>query len=275
MAQVIPDYELTPAMAAHLMLNNRNRSLRKKHVARLARDITAGRWRDYSVIKVANVPGKGEVMIDGQHRCAAVLLSERPIRVVLIKGLDIHDQDVTDTGITRSLGDVLRLKGEHNTAALAGALGWVWRRENKLYVSEMSPSVNEALELLEEHPKIRDTLGKVGETAKFLRISQGMSMALYYEMCQISQEAADDFWDKLRRGADLPDTDAIFLLRQRLLKNARNPSQNVDRHTVAALISKAWNHYIHGIPVKSKGLRWRRGGPAPEPFPLLEGFTED
>jgi hypothetical protein len=267
--QVIADWELTPARATKLMTANRNRPLRKKVVQALARDIVAGNFRDYSTIKVAWVPGEGEVFIDGQHRAAAVIHTGLSIRVVLIKNVDMEDQEVTDTGIRRTLGDMLKLRGEHQSTLLAATLGWKWRRLNKAYLSDLSPSAHEAMEVLDEHPGLRKMNVDATDFARTMMISQGMCQALHYDMAIMSTEGADDFWHRCRYGTDLSADSSITLLRNRLLRNAHSKHTKLDRITTSALIIKAWNAYIKGRPMEN--LRWRRTGPQVEVYPEMQG----
>ena len=267
--EVTPDWELTPAKAAKLMSVNRNRNLRRKYVAKLARDMEAGLWRDHSVIKVAILPDGSEVFIDGQHRAAAVMLTQIPIRVILIRGVDVADQEVTDTGVARTLGDILKLRGEHQTNALAGAIGWLWRDKQGTPMSDGLPSTSEALELLNYNPSLRDIPADMYRASRLLHVSMGMCMYFNFRMNEFDPEAADDFWRKLRFGHDLSETDPVGLLRDRLLRNAADRVAKMDRYLIAALFIKAWNAYIRGVPVQN--LRWRRGGSAAETYPVMVG----
>ncbi len=267
--EVISGWELTPARAAKLMAVNRNRNIRKKHVAKLARDIEAGLWRDYSVLKVAIMPDGSEVFIDGQHRAAAVILTGITIKVVLIRGVDVADQEVTDAGVRRTLSDTLQLRGEHQTNALAGAVGWLWRDQQGTLISDELPSVSEALDLLDKNPLIRDVPANMYQASRLMRLSLGMCMYFNFRMREYDQEAADDFWIKLRFGHNLSETDPVGLLRDRLLRNAASHVAKMDRYLISALIIKAWNAYIRGVPMVS--LRWRRGGSATEQYPVMVG----
>lgn len=267
--QVIPNWELTPARATQLMSANQNRNLRPKYVQMLAREIESGNFQDYSTIKVAWVDGEGEVFIDGQHRAAAVIHTGLPIKVILVKNVDVTDQYVTDMGVRRKLSDILKLQGEKNVNVLASVIAWRWRRENGLYLSDASPTIHEGLELLGKQGGLRIIHPDVMEACKMMHISSGMSLCLYYEMAGIDRDAADDFWRKLRYGDDIAPGDPILQLRNRLLNNALHRVQKLDRYTIAALVIKAWNFYITGQ--KTEFLKWRRIGAAPEKFPVLVG----
>lgn len=272
--QVIPDWELTPARAAKLMTANRNRKLRSRQVQAYSREMTAGRWRDYSLIKVAWVDGEGEVFIDGQHRAAAVIHSKVTIKVILVRNVDPEDQDVTDTGLRRKLTDILKLRGEPNYNLLAAAIGWYWRRHGTgMTISDVSPTINEAMELLAEHPDLRHINTDMADALKRFRVSVGMGMCLDYEMRQLAdEESVNVFWHRLRYGRDLPEDSSIALLRDRLTKNATARVHHLDRYMICALTIKAWNYYIQGMPMEN--LRWRRGGAKPEKFPLLVGSSD-
>jgi hypothetical protein len=270
--QVIADWDLTPARAAQLMTANRNRSLRAKIVQTYARDMTAGKWRDHSVIKVAWNETEGEIFIDGQHRAAAVIHSGVTIKVVLIKNLDPADQEVTDTGLRRKLSDTLKLRGVPNYNVVAAAVGWYWRRQNKLFISEYSPSISEGIAVLEEHPALNILPANVVEACRGLRVSLGMGVCFYYEMSLIDKDTADLFWEKLRYGEDLEEGHPILQLRARLTANAIDRTHKLDRYMIAALIIKAWNCFVTGE--RKSDLRWRRVGPGAEKFPVLQAVVE-
>ena len=75
--------DLTPEKAAAILRkNNRNRPLRERYAKRLASAMTRGEWKfNGDTIVVAN---SGE-LLQGQHRCTAVVLSGVTIKTILEK----------------------------------------------------------------------------------------------------------------------------------------------------------------------------------------------
>lgn len=259
--------KITPERAKELLATTRNRKVKPGHVARLARDMTSGNWRSNSVAHVATTPD-GEVMIDGQHRMMAVIASDTTVEMIVIYGESLHDQEVLDTGKARTLADTLTLRGEVNCNGLAAAIGWYWRRERGYYVSYPTLSIAEGLQVLSEHPALRQSLQPVRAVSRQMKVPAGLAACLHYEMTRIDPDSAADFWDKIDRGLDLHEHHPIYLLRGRLIANATATQAKVDTPVVQALIIKAWNAYIRGDDVRT--LKWSRGGAHPEAFPELE-----
>ena len=100
---------LTPKMAHQLLTTNvNNRKLRIREVERYARDILAGNWKLTG--EAIQVDWHGN-LINGQHRCNAVIMANKPIEVLLITGLDPETQSVIDVAVKRTAVDALRWAG--------------------------------------------------------------------------------------------------------------------------------------------------------------------
>lgn len=103
--------ELTPSFAQDLLDNtpSRQRRLRASRVEQYASDILAGRWR--STAEAIRLNSNLE-LIDGQHRCAAVVKAGKPIKDVVIAILhDPKAYEGIDQAAARSLGDARRMAG--------------------------------------------------------------------------------------------------------------------------------------------------------------------
>lgn len=121
---------LTVEMAHDLLRRNgpvgseRNRRLRRSHVEALARDVAAGRWPlNGSTLKIS-VSGR---LIDGQHRCHAVILAGVPIRTYVVEGLEDDVFASLDSGRRRTLQDYLARSGGAPVAALGACVALLHR----------------------------------------------------------------------------------------------------------------------------------------------------
>lgn len=258
--------KVTPERARDLLaLNRHNRPLRQRYVQALATDMTAGNWRlNGEAIKIA----KDGLLLDGQHRLAAVIESGATVEMMVVVGLDISDQETMDTGRKRSLADVLALRGEENVASLAAAVGIYWRRQAGQITSNASPTNQQALAVLADHPGLRHSVTYASRVARTLRYSQGLAAALHYEMSLLNAEDAGDFWSKLESGLGLHERHPIYILRRRLEDNAAVIGRKLDRLMVHAFTIKAWNAYREGRDMTL--VRWTRGGANPEAFPEVQ-----
>jgi hypothetical protein len=227
-----------------------------------------GDWRPLSVIYIAQTPD-GDVLIDGQHRMAAVIAADVTVEFIVCWGVKLDDQQVIDTGRGRNLGDTLGMRGESNVTTLAAAIGWHWRRERGRQTSNLAPTIAEGLRLLQSDPGLRESVSPTRAACRNLRIPAGLGCCLHYEMSSLDSASADEFWATLATGLELHERHPIYVLRTRLEKNASSTITKLDKSLIHALIIKAWNSYLRGDEITF--LRWSRGGANAEPFPELEG----
>jgi hypothetical protein len=246
---------ITPKLAQE-WLDNRapNRPLKEWRARQFARDIGDGRWElNGETIKFDDE----DKLIDGQHRCLAVILAGKPIQSCAVYGLDSTKAYPTiDGGKARSLSDVLAKCGEKYYANLAGAVRWVWKFKTGNINNFSKPGNQEALEFLAEHGAVREHL-EIGFKVKHL-IPASMAVALKYLMAQNNPRIAEAFWIGVADGENLkkddPKTNAIWLLRKRLVETQRDRSRLRCWETWW-LIIRAWNC------MKSGKIVARLGGP--------------
>jgi hypothetical protein len=97
--------DLTPALAQGILEGDPvNRDLRKAQVDKLKREILAGQWdiRKSPPLRFL----EGGRLIDGQHRCRAVIASGQPIPVLMVV---VPDTLGLDQGVGRTLADQLKI----------------------------------------------------------------------------------------------------------------------------------------------------------------------
>jgi len=81
-------------------------------------------------------------MIDGQHRCEAVIESGETIRMLVVKGLGPRSREVIDTGAKRTGGDALRFAGfAQDPTVLAAAARIADARENGYLRTAMATNI--------------------------------------------------------------------------------------------------------------------------------------
>lgn len=116
---------ITPALAAeYLERNTRNRPLRKRHVRNMAAQMKSGQW----VIAQPIIFSHEGVLIDGQHRLQAVILSGVSVQMLVVHGVSEGAFGVIDQGPNRSASDLHALLGgsnsvKHTSCAAAMYLG--------------------------------------------------------------------------------------------------------------------------------------------------------
>ena len=110
---------LTPELARKFLEGNENnRPCSQTHVNRLAREISEGRWK----FNGDTICRSGTRLIDGQHRCQAVVKSGIAIRTILVDEIEDGVFDTKDCGRKRTAADVLAVVGEKNYVTVAASL---------------------------------------------------------------------------------------------------------------------------------------------------------
>ena len=116
---------LSPKVAEELLKNNYplNRTLSMPVVLKYADDIRQGRWNeDVSQIDqplATDIHGR---LIQGQHRCNAVIVAQKPIYTYIVRGVPESYYEFLDGGFARSASTYLRTKNANRIAAISAAI---------------------------------------------------------------------------------------------------------------------------------------------------------
>lgn len=249
--------------AKMLDANTHNRKLRKGRVISYAQQMQRGEWSPGG--DSAIIIDRTGVILNGQHRLAAVILSETTQVFMVLTGVEPRAQDVMDRGLTRGLPDALTLRGERNVNNLAAVLRWTHRlsyiesiggRTAHYGVEEHRPTVPQMLNLLDEHPDIRDSLKKSLPIMLHLHL-RAATGAVHYRCSRIAGADCDEFFEKLHTGVDLTANDPIMVFRNQLLGEVRETRRMSDFREAAMLI-KTWNYWREGVEVGL--IKWNAGG---------------
>ncbi|WP_326768602.1 hypothetical protein OG978_32425 [Streptomyces sp. NBC_01591] len=268
--------DITPALAKEwLAQNTRNRNLRERVVTSYATDMRDGNWvEDGQSIKFSkgdivlldNPLITGKALLDGQHRLSAIAESGMTIRMLVVSNLPDTTQETMDTGAKRSLGDVLKLRGESHYVPLAAVLVRVhmWQEGARKSMRGARPTHRQLLSLLEEHPEIRRS-AEIGSRARNAnRLSASTAGLCHWLFVQIDQGDCAFFFARLTDGAGLMIGDPIYALR-RAAENAMTDKARFREEHMTALVIKAWNAYREGRELQL--LTYKAGGARPEPYP--------
>jgi hypothetical protein len=108
---------LTPDLALQLLkINTSNRPLKARSVSVLAKAIKRGEWSfNGDAIRVS----RSGRLLDGQHRCQAVVEAGIAVMTLLVTGLEDDVFSTIDRGFGRTTGDIMSIKGESNYIELA------------------------------------------------------------------------------------------------------------------------------------------------------------
>lgn len=250
----------------------RNRGVKKNNVDFLSRQIEEGRFVFNGEPAIFDADGH---MINGQHRCLAVLETGKTVPILVVWGLPPESQDTMDQGTVRGFDGALSMDGVQYARRVASAARLIYNFEQTGVVNGNGigrVSIPELREVVERHPNISEA-GRVSrQLAGNIRYPGAVSGALYTLFSEVSEEDAEAFFDRLRSGADLPEDDPIFALR-RVVINEMGKQYHIDNYILSALTIKAWNKWRRGEKVQN--LRFRRGGANPEQYPDIDGYDYD
>ena len=268
---------LTPERASNLLdRNERNRRVSVAHVKELARQMKAGLWREDGAAIRMDREGR---LIDGQHRCYAVVESGVSLEnVIFVSDLDPAVMATIDTGKKRSSADVLSMYDPElvDTGSLAALTAAIIRWEAGAGRNTLATSPEGRLKFPADHQAVlayfidnRSHLIWTAREAK--RVSRrvkiplavlGVGIHLFYA---IDATDAADFFEKLSVGADLPFGSPILALRRRAESSQQRSSDKVNSATWLGMLIKGWNKYRAGEEWRLAA--YRSGGSAAEPFP--------
>lgn len=257
--------KVTPEMASRLLgTMEHNRKMRRATIERYAREMIAGRWQLNGEPIILDKAGK---LKDGQHRLNAVVLAKVPVQMLVVRGVDEAAMATIDTGVSRSYGDVITLRGGSSVGAtMASIARWWWLYENTEYVTAKTALAHQELDvIIDQHANIENSALRA-HRSKFKRFCPVSVLGFVYSYLCEKQDAdmAELFLSDLEKGANLDEDDPIFVLRRRLLEMERR-----DGREILALVIKGYNEWIDGA--KLQVLVWRTG----EQFPRFGKPSKD
>lgn len=247
---------ITPDTAKEMLgSNTNNRNVSRKQVELFARTMAQQAWQmNGEAIKFSNT-GR---LLDGQHRLLACVESGVPFRTLVIRGLPEDTQETMDAGKSRTMANVLELKGRNNAKQLSTVARSIYLSEQlgveAACVNNMSPTRNELLTFIESTPQLEDTLRQASTfyTKSNHLMSTSMAALLYWTFNEIDGEACERFFDMLASGANLNEGSPILVLRNTLFDiNKRGAhSDRTSRRRIVGITIKAWNKWREGATVK-------------------------
>ncbi len=234
-------------------------------MAQLAEVLRRGEWvLNGETIKIA----ENGTLIDGQHRLQAVVDSGVAIETLVMRDMPLAVQDTVDTGRRRRLSDILAIEGESDSHALGAALSMLHRFRSGTginYSHAGAPSPQQALELLEREPTIRDSVREARRVTKHVGGPIGVFAALHHLFLEVDREAAEDFFNRLADGANLSPGDPLLHLRNQLARPRQDRNYAQSPSNIAALTIKAFNLRRLGRNVDLLAFR------KTEKFPTIDG----
>lgn len=256
--------DVTPELAREwLGFNTHNRKLRERAVNAYAGDMRDGAWRwNGETIKFAS----DGALLDGQHRLAAIALAEITLPMLVVRGLPNETQETIDGGAKRTFADVLALRGESNTSALAAITRSVmlWETGVRRSAGARATTNAQLLKTLEKYAWLRDVARDSCQVSRDCGLPPSIVGLCWWLFQQLDDEDAEFFFRRLADGQNLAEANPIYELR-RTIRASQTVRGERSATFLTAITIKAWNAYRDGAKVRV--LTYRPGGANPERFP--------
>lgn len=260
--------------------NHKNRKTNKKIINKYISEFDKNNWNylNGDSIRIS----KSNQLLDGQHRLISFVVSnyqDADARYLTFIFFDIDTESHTtiDVGNSRSVSDILKIAGLHNTIKLPEGitekqmesyLRALMQIKNKRVESSVNFHKTESIDMYNKH-------GGVANSFFFIRnlgvsnpiIPERLLIGFHYWCSKLDKNLADDFFTKFVKGTNLTEDDLIFQLRDRIssmdtqkaklkikmLKLQQNGSEkgarriNSDsRNDSCKLIATCWNRCRNG-----------------------------
>lgn len=254
--------DVTPELAEKLLdANTRNRRLRPKLVEQYTRDMAAGRWqRNFEPVQIA----ESGVLLNGQHRLAAISESGVTQQMLVVTGLADDVQDTIDVGSKRSPADQLSFRGFTRGTTLSAAARLALQvRYGKIYV----PTQPELLSVVNQDAALQWVVEEVLPTLP--KIAQPAVLAYsYLRFHHIDPAAAKEFFEHLSTLSNLPDGSPILALHRRFTVGEPIRSTTKGRLFAVTIFMTAWNAWRNGESRSQVRPRVRQDGDYNIPEPV-------
>jgi hypothetical protein len=207
-------------------------------------------------------------LVNGQHRLSAVIASETPAALLVVRGLSPDVFEVLDTGKKRSASDALAILGYENYTVLASA-GRLFT--NYLKFGRLSGSIvttaaenEEVVETVQAFPHLQDSARLlVRYKNDLIGIASASVLTFVHAIyAQTHRAEADEFMEKLATGHGIGDGEPVGVLRNQLIRAALTGNTKLDRDALLALVVRALN-----MTIADRRVRQIRYSPSQQDFP--------
>lgn len=251
---------VTPEVAAHWLEQynySRQRHIRERHVQNIAKAIVDGDF-EITTLQFRHVDGERVMLVDGQHRLHAILLSGKPLELnVLHRGVESDEQvgrayQHLDVGLYRHVAERLAASN------LDVNLGLTMRQINKLGAAV--PILNDGFQLaapqfrsrnIEERiAGIQRWAGEMREVVSLVSAEHPQPMWRKFEVATVlsfvlvtfrhQPEKAREFWGDILNARNLENEPKLRAYEFLFSTNYRRMSAN----EVARKLATAWNAFM-------------------------------
>jgi len=249
---------MTPSKAKEILEKNINNRKVKDHTIRsYVWQMKEGQWKENGE---AIIIDKNGYVKDGQHRLISCIKANFSFWVVIVSGVNSDVMDTIDTGVNRTLADVLMLNGYKNAAPSASIVKAIWKHKNGYNVLNSAGNVADAVKLsnsvgLEYMNKnaanVQDLFHFVSSHyhKQSIKIFNTTQLSLYTYVLvgfNLENQYIANFVKELC-GIITKESNAVSYVRKTILK-AKENNVSLNGTYLLGLIIRAWNSYVTGDP---------------------------
>lgn len=269
---------LTPELAESFLSSSQKANWRRaspRTTRTYARFMSERLWKENGDTLKFDCNGN---LIDGQHRCMAVISSNTTIPVIVVRNIPHDAVHTLDQGRARKFYEMLEHRDIPHARTVSGMVSLFWKQSignffNNEHVHRgmpfgHGPALDELWECYDEN---REMITKwaphanIPDTAPYIwRGSMGAYLFCIFD--KINPEKAQMFYEAMKTGANLSEKHPVFILRKKIFENNMK-RKRFSLLEKAALTVKAWNCFNEDrleINTLKYGIR--------ETFPKISGF---
>ena len=256
---------------ALLGYNTANRSVSHRKVDRLIQQMTSGEFENTGEPIIVSAEG---VLNDGQHRLMALAQTDAEVEMDVRFGIARRAFTKTNTGTSRTGGDVLAIRGVVGGAAVAQAVRLLILYRRGLPDSVRDFITNAEIDQAFERWKGIEAVGKqvAGHAyPRGVRSTPLLSTAYLASRCP-GKERLTSWLETLATGLAAGKTDPAYVLRERLMRGVDQAvGTRESMLSRFALMIMSWNAFTSDQGMTARELRWNATGKAAAPFPIVDG----
>lgn len=255
---------ITPVLAEeYLRRNTKNRQLRSNIVGYYASQMKNGQWMLNGEGIIFN---EEDVLVDGQHRLAAVIESGVDVDMLVVRNADKDSFTTVDCGISRKISDTFFVKGIPNANVIASIIGrYIKLCSNQPAMGAVTgrkdASTSSRCDLLQEYISDEDFWQDICRRSlmwcKALRImpqSEAGGMAAYLiKKNKHSPEMVFGFFEDLLKN-DIQKSPMLAMFRRRLIASRNSNKKRLVSAYKQQLFTQVWNAYVEGRELRC--LKW-------------------
>jgi hypothetical protein len=256
---------ITPEKAKQLLSTNQNnRPISQDNIDFICTAITSGKFAlNGESIKIS----KTGVMLDGQHRCLAVIKTNMPIITYVTRGMEDDTFKYMDTGRGRQASDVLATQHYKNPKTLAAMVKFIINFNNGYYNRAATATISHKLRMTNDDVLafVNENIDSLEESYPFGHTSTNKLInatalaSLHYIFKTKSRSQADEFCERAADGSNISKESPIYQLRQRYIADSKNKLK-MSHFEKVQLVCKAWNLFRKKRSVKSLQINLAKEG---------------